>query len=180
MFNGPILDRIKTEPYLAVTPCIIVEDGKWKMWYISGLRWVEIANKYEPVYAIKYATSDNGLDWKRKPEICIPQRYELEAFSRPAVIKDKNTYKMWFCCRDSIDYRDGVGSYRMGFAESTDGINWHRDDSKAGIEISTTEGDWDSKMIGYPYVKKINGSIYMFYNGNGFGQSGFGYAKWVD
>jgi hypothetical protein len=28
----------------------------------------------------------------------------------------------------------------------------------------------------YPYVIEINGSFYMFYNGNSFGQSGIGLA----
>ncbi len=180
IFDGSILDRIATEPYLAVTPSIIKENKQWKMWYVSGLRWVKINCKFEPVYAIKHATSTNGIDWARKPEICIPQNYELEAFSGPSVIKDNNIYKMWFCCRDSVDFRGGKGGYRMGYAESTDGINWKREDDLAGIDVSTNENDWDSNMVCYPYVKKIKGTIYMFYNGNGFGQSGFGYAKWVD
>lgn len=180
IFEGPILDRIATEPYLAVTPSILIENNIWKMWYISGLRWVKIENKFEPVYAIKYATSINGVDWERHRKICIPQMHELEAFSRPAVIKDENIYRMWFCCRDSVNYRDGNGSYRMGYAESVNGIDWQRKDELCGIDISHQAGAWDNKMICYPYIKKINNSLYMFYNGNGFGQSGFGYAKWVD
>jgi hypothetical protein len=180
IFDGPILDRIATEPYLAVTPSILIENNEWKMWYISGLRWVKIKNKFEPVYAIKYATSTDGFNWDRKGNICIPQSHEFEAFSRPSVIKYNNIYRMWFCCRDSIDYRDGIGSYRMGYAESINGVDWKRLDNLSEIDLSTREEDWDSKMICYPYVKKIKNSIYMFYNGNGFGQSGFGYAKWIE
>ena len=32
-------------------------------------------------------------------------------------------------------------------------------------------------MICYPNVIKVKDKLYMFYNGNGFGQSGFGYAE---
>ena len=81
---------------------------------------------------------------------------------------------MWFCYRSSNDFRDGIGSYKIGYAYSLDLINWIREDSLAGISLSN-EG-WDSKMICYPYVVETKYGIYMFYNGNGFGKSGFGYA----
>jgi len=180
MFDGPILDRIATEPYLAVTPCIIKDNGHWKMWYVSGLKWVEIDQHFEPVYVIKSAQSEDGINWQRSGQIAIPQNHDLEAFSRPCVIKKDGVYCMWYCYRKSHDYRDGQGSYRMGYAESMDAINWQRMDHKSGIDVSSNFNHWDSKMIAYPYVAKVKGSLYLFYNGNGFGQSGFGYAKWQD
>ena len=69
---------------------------------------------------------------------------------------------------------DKENSYRIGYAESKDGITWKRLDDKAGIERS--KFGWDSEMMSYPNVIKYQDKIYMFYNGNGFGQSGFGYA----
>jgi len=32
-------------------------------------------------------------------------------------------------------------------------------------------------MIAFPYISKYKKRNYMFYNGNGFGKSGFGYAE---
>ena len=32
------------------------------------------------------------------------------------------------------------------------------------------------RMLAYPYVIQTPYGTYLFYNGNGFGQSGFGYA----
>ncbi len=180
MFEGPILDRIATEPYLAVTPCILKEGKVWHMWYISGLKWVEINNHFEPVYAIKYACSNDGINWKRAGKVCIPQSHELEAFSRPSVIKKEGLYCMWYCYRSSHDYRDGLGSYKMGYAESKDGLEWQRLDHKAGIFPSEEANQWDSKMICYPYIVNVKNQLYLFYNGNGFGQSGIGYAKWEE
>ena len=46
---------------------------------------------------------------------------------------------------------------------------------RVGIDVSS-EG-WDSEMIEYPHVFEHQGAKYMFYNGNKFGQSGFGYAQ---
>lgn len=178
VFEGPVMDRTHLEPYLAVTPSILSEDGELKMWYVSGLSWQDIEGKYEPVYVIKYATSADGITWNRPGKTCIPQNYPLEAFSHPSVIKENGIYHMWYCYRGSIDYRNGKNSYRMGYATSEDGINWTRQDTKN--IISPSQDGWDSTMICYPFVFFIDQSKYMVYNGNGFGKTGFGLAKWEE
>ena len=174
-FEGPVLDRSPLEPYIAVTPTILVEGGLWRMWYVSGSRWVDIDGRLEPVYHIKYADSTDGISWRRPNHRCIAPRHELEAHSHPTVIKDGGNYHMWFCCRHSIDFRDGAGSYRIGYAFSADGINWSRDDAVHGVPVS--ESGWDSAMTCYPFVLAFDGGIHLFYNGNGFGRSGIGYAR---
>jgi hypothetical protein len=69
---------------------------------------------------------------------------------------------------------DKNAQYRAGYAVSLDGIHWDRNDADAGIDVSDT--GWDSEAIAYPYCIKIRDKIVMFYNGNGFGKTGFGYA----
>ena len=174
--DGPIMDRSLHEPYLAVTPSVIKEHNQWKMWYVSGVKWELIGQKYEPVYVIKYAHSTDGIHWHRPNQICIEQQFENEAFSHPNVLKFNHTYHMWYCYRSSHDYRDGTGSYRIGYAQSSDGIAWQRKDDEVGI--TTSSQGWDSTMLCYPYVVNIDNQLMMFYNGNGFGKSGFGYAIW--
>ena len=63
----------------------------------------------------------------------------------------------------------------MGYAWSTNLADWTRDDAQGGL-VSSLDG-WDSKMMAYPYIVNVRGKILMFYNGNGFGQTGFGYAE---
>ena len=76
---------------------------------------------------------------------------------------------MWFSCRS------GKGeTYRIGYADSPDGIAWTRRDGAAGIDISAS--GWDSEMIEYPFVFDHKGERYMLYNGNGYGKTGFGLA----
>lgn len=174
LYSGPIMDRTKEEPHLAVTPCILKDGNIYKMWYISGIRWEFVDNKYEPVYTIKYAESKDGIDWLRFPEKCIKHHCEDEVFSHPTVIKIEDKYHMWFCYREIHNYHDGDNSYQIGYASSDDGKNWIRNDEKSGIKKS--EEGWDSTMICYPYVMKIKNDHYMFYNGNSFGQTGFGLA----
>lgn len=174
-FPGPILDRNKDEPHLVVTPHVIIEDGTWKMWYCGGTEWKIINGVTEPQYLIKYAESSDGVDWRRDNRILIPYKDENEAIGRPVVVHEDGLYKMWYCYRSIADYRNNrERSYRIGYAESKDNIDWERKDEQVGIDLSD-EG-WDSQMMAYPYIVDWKDRRYLFYNGNGFGRSGFGYA----
>ncbi|MCH9852067.1 MAG: hypothetical protein K0U45_01025 [Alphaproteobacteria bacterium] len=173
-YEGPIIGRNKYNHYIVTGPNIIREDNDWKMWYSAGTSWLKVDNQYEPQYEIRYAESDNGIDWQYSDQTCIACNHPNEALGKSSVIKHNNTYHMWFSYRDSVDYRDGKGSYQIGYASSPDGKNWVRDDKNAGIAKS--EQGWDSKMICYGNVIKIGQDYYMYYNGNGFGQNGFGLA----
>jgi hypothetical protein len=177
-FEGPILDRTYNEGYMAVTPWVRKDSDTWEMWYVSGLGWINIENKMEPIYGIKYAKSNDGINWNRSGELVIPRRHNQEAISRPTVIKRGQNYHMWFSYRDSVDFRDGKGSYKIGYASSKDGVNWVREDKLSGFNPSTEE--WDLKMQCYPYVLDLKDRLILFYNGNGFGQTGIGVAIWED
>jgi hypothetical protein len=175
MFNGPILDRDKHEPFFNTAPHVLVEDGIWKMWYVSCTGWKVINNWPEPFYNIKYAVSDDGITWERMNNTCIDYDHFTHAIGKPFVFKENSSYKMFYSYRNSAGYRtDPMQSYRLGFAESLDGVNWIRKDSEMGIEFSET--GWDSNMQEYCTSYILNNIRYLIYNGNGFGKSGFGYA----
>lgn len=178
MFEGPIIDRNTLEPYFTVGAFVLREEGLWRMWYASATRWIVVAGKPESIYVIKYAESGDGMNWVRNNHTCIQPTTPDEANVRGTVIKEDGVYKMWFCYRGSVDFRDGSDSYRIGYAESPDATNWTRHDERAGISFSA-EG-WDAKMQAYPSVVTVDGARYLFYNGNAFGQGGFGCARWED
>jgi len=175
-FKGPLLDRTQYEPHFCAVPCVLVEDGKWRMWYLSGVRWDVFNDKPEPRYHIKYAESDDGINWDRRGIVCIDFKSETEAgIVRPSVIKDGAVYRMWYSYRGLENYRtDKKNSYRIGYAESEDGIEWVRNDEYLSLDVSPS--GWDSEMVAYPYMYADSTRKYMFYNGNGFGRSGLGYA----
>jgi len=176
VFEGPIVDRTKLEPYFCASPFALLDEGKWKLWYASSTGFVEVDGKQEPVYQIKYAESSDGHDWTRRPRPCIEYSFAGEANARPCVVKESSgLYRMWYCFRGSMNYRnDKNQSYRLGYAESRDGITWDRLDDLVGIARS--EDGWDSVMMEYPFVYEHRGMKYMLYNGNGFGETGIGYA----
>lgn len=164
---SPVLERNSVDPYLTASPCVLVEDGRWRMWYVSGTGWEMKGERPEHRYHIKYAESRNGVDWKREGRVCIDfQSKDEYAISRPCVLKDGALYRMWYASRGS--------SYRIGYAESGDGLTWTRKDHESGIDVSAS--GWDSEMVAYPYVFKHEGEYYMVYNGNDYGKTGIGLA----
>lgn len=175
-FPGAILERNRDEPFFTASPYVIKQGADWKMWYASSTGFVLVEGKPEPLYEIKYAHSKDGINWIRPNITCIHPAKKYECTARPTVIFEDDLFKMWFTFRGSFDYRDGADSYRIGYAESKDGINWNRMDNSCGIEISNT--GWDSLMQTYPSVLKVGDQKFLFYNGNGFGKTGIGYAKW--
>ena len=82
---------------------------------------------------------------------------------------------MWFSYRFNLGYREKNRGYRIGYAYSEDLHNWTRKDEFAGIDMS--EDGWDSESISYPFVFRLDGKVYMLYQGNEIGKNGFGLAQ---
>jgi hypothetical protein len=165
---APVLGRHEVDPYMCSSPWVLREEDRWRMWYVSSLGWRSQAEG-DPHYVvhIKYAESSDGLAWSRDGRVCIdffsPGEY---AISRPCVLKDGDLYRMWYSYRGD--------TYRIGYAESHDGLQWDRRDEDAGIDVSP-EG-WDAQMVEYACVFDYAGSRHMLYNGNGYGMAGIGHA----
>ena len=174
--EGPFLPISKIDPLLIGSADIIFHDNKWHMIYTSGTKWFNINNQAELSYALKYASSINGIDWEPSGIIVIPQEAEINADCKPSIFKIGDNFHMYFSTRKIIDYQDtGQNSYRFGYATSKDLINWQRKDADGGIDVSD-EG-WDSAMICYSNIIQVGNRTIMFYNGNSFGKFGFGYAE---
>jgi hypothetical protein len=167
--SAPLLERNAVDPYLTAAPWILVEAGLWRMWYVSGTGWDVVDGRPRHNYHIKYGESPDGLDWVRAGVVAIDYRKGEYAFGRPCVMHDpdKGRYRMWFSVRGE--------AYRLGYAESVDGIVWQRDDQRANLPVSPS--GWDSEMITYPVVFEAEGKLQMLYNGNGYGRTGIGLAS---
>jgi hypothetical protein len=174
--EGPVLSYDADEPFILSGPKIRKYNDKWYLWYIAGKKWIIDNNRPEPVYKIRMACSDDGINWVKTNKDIIENRLEVnECQASPDVIYKNGKYHMFFCCRYSENYRGREKGYRIGYAYSEDLVNWVRDDSKAGIDIS--EEGWDSEMISYPHVFELDNKIYMFYLGDQVGRFGFGLAE---
>jgi hypothetical protein len=173
--TGPILDRDRFEPFFNTAPCVVCDCDRWHMWYVSCTGWDMVDGHPEPAYHVKYADSQDGIAWRRSGIVCIDCDAEAQAIGRPWVVRFKDHYGMWFSYRGLIGYRSEAGtSYRLGYAESADGTRWDKKPDPAGLERS--DAGWDSVMVCYSNIVPVRGRLHCFYNGNGFGQSGLGYA----
>lgn len=162
--RAPIIERCPTDPFLNTAPFVVDTGDEYRMYYVSGTGW---RHKDLPRYNIKMARSDDGRHWRRDGHVCIDFRNDAEnALARPYVIHDDGRWKMWFASKGD--------AYRLGYAESEDGVEWHRNDDLAGLDVS--ESGFDSDMVEYAAVIRHAGRRFMFYNGNNYGYDGIGLA----
>jgi len=147
-------------------PHVEVIDNTYRMWYGSTVSWTSING--EMVHILKSATTNDFQNWQFDGMSIQYNMNKAQAFSKPSVFKDEKGYHMWF------SYRGGNGiPYRLGYSFSEKGKYW---DMMKQSNLSVSESGWDSNMVCYPHVFKHKNNLYMLYNGNSYGRSGFGLA----
>lgn len=166
----PVLERSESELHFRCGNCVLREDQRYRMWYVAGSDWTEVNGKAMPVYVIKHLASDDGVAWGDAGRLCLDLSDPDEhGFGRPWVVRGRDGYEMYFSVR-----RRSLGAYRLAYATSPDGLSWTRDDAALGLDVSK-EG-WDSQAIMYSAVVQTRAGTFLFYNGNNFGEQGFGVA----
>ncbi len=192
--EAPVLDRNPHDPYSLSYPWVLREEtspvngesqaSRWVMWYGSNLNWG--AQQESMKHVIKRATSEDGIYWQTNiNNICLNLKDGEFGLSRPCVIVENGLYKMWYSIRRE--------TYRLGYAESADGVHWTRLDEQLADDLDRRQdmqndlgqnilepslGGWDSEGVCYAHVFHHEGERYMLYCGNGFGRTGFGIARW--
>lgn len=176
--DGPIMSSSLHEPFLVGDSFVRKYSNRYHMWYIFGTKWVQFdaGESAERVYKIGYAVSDDGINFMREGRAIIKDVINAdECQTLPTVIRQNGNYHMVFCFRHVRGFRtDKTKSYRLGYAMSTDLINWDRNDDLLNLPV--TENSWDSDMMCYPNLFEWQGRTYLLYNGNEFGKYGFGLA----
>lgn len=178
--KGPMLGTDPQEPYFCSTPCVISRLNADHLYYLSCVGWwqTDPAAPLEARYLIKHRERGVTSHWGKFSDTIIDFKNNEEGgICRPSIIVENNNWHMWYCYRDLWDYRNNKQhSYKIGYAMPNFDIRdrWIRKDEDCLLELSSQ--GWDSEMLCYPYVIKFKDLYYMFYNGNGFGTSGFGYA----
>jgi|1186.fasta_scaffold148319_2 hypothetical protein len=162
---APLLDRNAVDPFLTASPAVLQDEGVWRMWYVSAVAWEPRPEGVRHQYLIKYAESNDGIRWRRAGRVAIPFDGDDEyAMGRPHVVKDGSLYRMSFCSRGD--------RYRIAFAESDDAVTWRR----CADVAAPAPAHWDAEMQAYPMILRDRHRWLMFYNGNGYGATGFGCA----
>jgi hypothetical protein len=163
---APLFDRTAVDPFLTASPFVMVDEGRWRMWYVSATEWRVHEGSARHFYHVRYAESVDGLAWQRDGHVSLDYASPSEyAFARPWVVRDEAGYRMWFAVRGE--------RYRIEYADSPDGTHWTR---RTDNGLAPSMAEWESVMVEYPCVFDWKGRRYMLYNGNDYGRDGVGLA----
>ena len=139
--DAVIVTEYAWENLSVMNPCVLLEDGKYRMWYAAG-------ETLEP-NVIAYAESDDGICWVKREEPIyerdVTKEYEQDRVGGCQVLKTEEGYLMFY-----IGYKD-IHSARICLARSQDGVtDWER--SKLNPLVVPTENDWDADACYKPTV----------------------------
>jgi hypothetical protein len=165
----PICDRTDDELFFRVIHTMLYDRGVWRTWYGGGSTYTSKDGRQLPNYNIRYTEARAGLELRRDYKVCIDMQGAEYRVGRPYVLKDGDRYRMFYSAGTPTE------GYRLAYAESPDGLTWTRKDEEVGIDVSAS--GWDSQMQAYPSVVRYKDKVYLFYNGNNYGEDGFGYAE---
>jgi hypothetical protein len=167
----PLLERSENERTVRAATHVMFHGGVWKMWYIAGSSTLMVNGKQLPTYDMRYLESPDGLTWGDRGRLVLsPDGRDEFGFGRPYVLETSDGFEMWYSIRTHSR------GYHLGYATSPDGLHWRRQDDWAGAHPA--RADWDSEMQAYGAVVDCDHARYLFYNGNNYGQAGFGVARW--
>lgn len=173
--RAPILDRVEGEIFTRSAPIVLQEGGLFRIWYTSDARagWVNAGGKARPCYDLKHIQATSPVEWPRvQGRTCIPvQGADEHGIAKGTIWKEDGLYKIIYSIRTLSK------GYRLGYAESSDGIDFVRKDDLVGINVS--DSGWDSEMIAFPERFSYCGRTYLFYCGNHYGMDGMGYAELI-
>lgn len=153
-----------------MNPCVLYEDGLYRMWYSAG-------ETYEP-NVLAYAESDDGINWRKvryNPIFVCDHKnyYEKQRIGGCQILKtEKWGYVMFY-----IGYED-IDTARICAARSDNGITgWTK--SPLNPLICPERGAWDSDACYKPAVilNEKENKWMLWYNGRTEGDEYIGFAE---
>jgi hypothetical protein len=184
----------------AIPSVAVLRTGQdaYQMWYTAAEKYLRFGNVNQGIMHIGAARSRDGIQWNKLDGPALQARegaadpYEA-CLARPGVLKIDGVYHMWFGVYDMAPgsrpnatnpadgapssagvNRTGAGSYRIEYARSTDGVRWTRFPDQPIFPL--TPGGFDSVSQTYVSVVDMGEQLWLFYTGDGLGNTGVGLA----
>jgi predicted GH43/DUF377 family glycosyl hydrolase len=173
---GPVISYSPDEPFVVGSPKVKVFNGKWHVWYASGRAWRSNEQGIQPLYKIRGAVSDDGINWKKIGRNLLGNVLEEDECQASGDVNfSGGKYHMLFSYRYNYGFKTPGRGYRTGYAWSDDLINWHRIEGHAGLMIS--DEPWENESVSYPNLFMLRNEWYAMYQCNGMGKEGIALAK---
>jgi len=164
--DGLKWERYKENPILDLGPKgswdsgrvaypMVMKDGDiYRLWYHG------FSKTFAP--SIGYAISMDGIHWEKAvAPLLTPGEegsWDADSIGYPMVVKDGDIYRMWYA-----GLNDPYGNWRIGYAESRDGLSWVK--LLNPVFDLGERGDWDGFYVSYPMVLKRDNRFFMWYSG---------------
>ena len=138
-------------------PAVVQFNGRFHMWYTAGDKTSR--------YTIGYATSADGLNWRRENKgravLSTGKKgaFDERSVLHPAVVRDETgRLHLWY---------NGVGpqqAFHVGYATSEDGLGWtRRNGGKAVLKPGKLEGRAEDYVYNVMVVREA-GQFHMWYS----------------
>jgi predicted GH43/DUF377 family glycosyl hydrolase len=131
------------------------DSSRYEMWFTAG-------TQIGYPYAIGFAWSADGISWNvySPNPVLTPTSGSWDAYTvlAPYVLRENGQYKMWYsgCQTDAL-------TQRIGYATSSDGINWTKHASNPVLEPGSEP--WESAAVAYPCIMPYSNGYKMWYGG---------------
>lgn len=169
--DAPMLAPTEAEPYFRTAPFVWQTGKQWRMLYIGGGEFFTgPGGKRLPRYALRYTESPDGLRWAGSSRVLLEPRHSRDeiGFGRPVLTqRTGNSGELLLSVRTTSGYSLCTTSFSLDTAINPDDL--------CPMLPLGCEG-WDSEMTCFGITVEVNGKELLFYNGDGFGRSGFGLA----
>jgi predicted GH43/DUF377 family glycosyl hydrolase len=135
-------------------PSVLATPEGWRMWYST-------TGDLGPdgVASIGTATSPDTIHWQahERPVLSPSEPWEMQALQCPNVLYDASSslFRLWYSGGDLYE-PDAIG-----YATSTDGVNWTRHRDNPIVSPST---GWEDYKLGSFQVRRVGDWHYAFYN----------------
>src|SRR5262249_26138154 len=149
------LGEVGSSDDIKIGPRAVLKLGPndYRMWYES----VTGPNEAD----VGYATSSDGLTWTKQGIVLKPSATweggENGEVSPHSILLEDGVFKLWY------HSYDGQGKRRIGYATSTDGVNWVKNPDPV-LDIGAP-GSFDDKFVVEPRVFRVGDGYRMYYGG---------------
>lgn len=179
--EGPVLSIGPQDPYFISLLHARRAGGGFEGWYMSATSWqTRDDGPPDAEYGLRRAVSADGVKWDGTDTTIAMGEGLLPlggGIARPWVAQVGGVERLYFSRRESAAFRTrSEAAYRiLEVPLGPDGTPSGRP-VPVRFAAPPAPGDWDGFMQAYPAILPLGSGYVMFYNGNGFGQTGFGWA----
>lgn len=148
-------------------PIVLYNGTNYEMWYVG----YDGTNR-----RAGYATSTDGISWTKYSsnpvlDLGTSGSWDDEQIISPIVIFDGTNYKMWY---SGLTYNPPA-YWRIGYATSTDGVNWVKNSGNPVLNVGSS-GSWDASGLSSSTVLYNGISYKLWFVGSDGTNQRIGYA----